>query len=82
MFGEKENLTDQLKGFAGEVASCVEWLEKMGYTRAEAIEITRIGVEDIKAETYHHKNKKLQQLADRIESLGVELNEAIQALKE
>ncbi|MCS6131807.1 hypothetical protein DWV13_09200 [Clostridium botulinum] len=54
-----ENLTDQLLWFAEEVEKVVSKMVNKGYSKDQAIEIVRIGVEDIKAETMHHKNEAL-----------------------
>lgn len=51
-----ENITDQLLGFTEEVEHAVSSIVKKGYTKAQAIEIVRIGVEDIKAEEQHQFN--------------------------
>lgn len=63
---EIENITDQLDGFAMEVANCVRKIEKEGFTTNQAIEITKIAVNDIKVETSHHKNKRLRDIADSL----------------
>ena len=55
--GYIENLTDQLELFTTEVELIVSKVVKAGYTKEQAIEITKHGVENIKAETMHHKNK-------------------------
>lgn len=62
-----ENLTDRLKGFTEEVEAEVRNLVNCGYSINQAIEIVKIGVEDIKAETMHHLNKKLHALVEAYE---------------
>lgn len=51
-----ENITDQLLGFTQEVEEIVSDMVKKGYTKDQAIELVRIGVEDIKAEEMHQYN--------------------------
>lgn len=51
-----ENITDQLLGFTQEVENVVSNMVKKGYTKDQAIELVRIGVEDIKAEVMHQYN--------------------------
>ena len=75
---EINHVTDQLQGYAGEVANCVRTLEKSGFSREEAIEITKIAVEDIKAEVQHLRNKRLDGIIGAIEQLA----DSIEGLKE
>ena len=76
MSREIENITDQLDGFAMEVVSCIRKIEKAGFTKDQAIEITKIAVEDIKAEVKHHQNKRLRDISESLceiaDSLGWE----------
>lgn len=70
---EIENITDQLDGFAMEVVSCVRKIESAGFTKAQAIEITKIAVEDIKAETNHHQNKRLREISESLYEIAASL---------
>ena len=70
---EIENITDQLDGFAMEVVSCVRKIENEGFTKAQAIEITKIAVEDIKAETSHHQNKRLREISESLYEIAASL---------
>lgn len=70
-----ENLTDQLEMFTLEVVGCIETVEKRGFTREQAIEIVRIGVENIKAETSHHRNKRLAEIGEAVEHLACAIDD-------
>lgn len=71
---EIDNLTDQLGCFASEVAQCVQDLEAKGFSRPDAIQLTQLAIEDIKAETLHHKNKRLRDITDALEALASALD--------
>ncbi|QAA30326.1 hypothetical protein [Clostridium manihotivorum] len=56
MYTTIKNLTDQLNGFTQEVEQVVAEIIEKGYSKNQAIEIVRIGVEDIKVEVMHQSN--------------------------
>lgn len=64
MRNEIECITDQLLGFTQEVEEVVRKIVKQGYTKDQAIRIVELGIEDIKAEVEHQRNKKLDELIE------------------
>lgn len=62
--GEIENITDQLLGFTEEVEEVVRKFVRLGYTKDQAIKIVELGIEDIKAEVEHQRNKRIDKLIE------------------
>ena len=77
MCREIENITDQLLGFTEEVANVVEVIESKGFSREHALKIVELGIEDIKAEVEHHRNKKITQLSESMELLGERISDSM-----
>lgn len=61
---EIECITDQLLGFTEEVETVVSTFIRKGYTKDQAIRIVELGIEDIKAEVEHQRNKRIDQLIE------------------
>lgn len=56
--GEIENITDQIEGYADEVARAVQReKERHGYTTEQAIEIVRIASQNMQVECWWHRLK-------------------------
>lgn len=64
MRNEIECITDQLLGFTEEVEEVVRKFVKQGYTKDQAIRIVELGIEDIKAEVEHQRNKRIDKLIE------------------
>lgn len=64
MSNEIECITDQLLGFTEEVEEVVRKFVKQGYTKDQAIRIVELGIEDIKAEVEHQRNKRIDKLIE------------------
>ena len=64
MGNEIECITDQLLGFTEEVEEVVRNIVKQGYTKDQAIRIVELGIEDIKAEVEHQRNKRIDKLIE------------------
>ncbi len=64
MSNEIECITDQLLEFTQEVEEVVRNIVKQGYTKDQAIRIVELGIEDIKAEVEHQRNKRLDELIE------------------
>lgn len=64
MRNEIECITDQLLGFTEEVEEVVRKFVKQGYTKEQAIRIVELGIEDIKAEVEHQRNKRIDKLIE------------------
>lgn len=64
MSNEIECITDQLLGFTEEVETVVSTFIRKGYTKDQAIRIVELGIEDIKAEVEHQRNKRIDQLIE------------------
>lgn len=64
MRNEIECITDQLLGFTEEVEEVVRKFVKQGYTKDQAIRIVELGIEDIKAEVEHQRNKRIDMLIE------------------
>lgn len=77
MCREIENITDQLLGFTEEVANVVEVIESKGFSREHALKIVELGIEDIKAEVEHHRNKRITQLSESMELLGERISDSM-----
>lgn len=59
---EIENVSDQLSGFAEEVARCVKDIEKLGFTKDQAIKITEIACKDIMNDVLWRRLKYIDNL--------------------
>lgn len=64
MSNEIENITDQLLGFTEEVEEAVRKFTRLGYTKDQAIKLVELGIEDIKAEVEHQRNKRIDKLTE------------------
>lgn len=64
MSNEIECITDQLLGFTEEVEEVVSKFVRQGYTKDQAIRIVELGIEDIKAEVEHQRNKRIDKLIE------------------
>lgn len=64
MINEIECITDQLLGFTEEVEEVVSKFVRQGYTKDQAIRIVELGIEDIKAEVEHQRNKRIDKLIE------------------
>lgn len=69
-----ENLTDQIEGFADEIANCINRLEKKGFNRQDAIKITELAIKDMEVETKHEKNGMLKYIANTLECISNSLD--------
>ena len=67
---EIKNVSDQLTGFAMEVVECVEKVKDQGFNTDQAIEITRLAIEDIRIDIEHHKNRQLEDLAHAVDKIA------------
>ena len=65
-----KNVSEQLQGFAMEVVRCVEKVKEEGFTTDQAIEITRLAIDDIRIDVEHHKNKQLEDLAHAVDKIA------------
>ena len=72
---EIENLTDQLEGFTWEVLDVIKKIESEGFTKDQAIKIVELGIKDIEAEIMHHKNSRLDSIAEALHNISQELGE-------
>lgn len=64
MRNEIECITDQLLGFTEEVEEVVRKFVRLGYTKDQAIKIAELGIEDIKVEVEHQRNKRIDKLIE------------------
>lgn len=71
---EINNITDQIGGFASEVAEAIKSVEKQGFTIEQSIKIVELAIKDMEVEVLHQKNKKLDSIGESIymiyQSLG------------
>ena len=71
------NLSDQLEGYAQEVALTVEKVsEQYGVTQGFAMRIVEAAINDMMMDVNHHKNYHLELIADSLHDIAISISEA------
>ena len=70
-----ENLSDQLKGYAEEVARAVESIsEQYEITREFALLIVQTGIENMKIDVEHHRNFHIELISDALSEIAAAID--------
>lgn len=71
-----ENLSDQLEGYAQEVATTVKKISKQyDVTESFAMRITEAAINDMMMDIKHHKNYHLELIADSLQMIAESISD-------